>query len=270
MSRVIQAVSKLGELSPRTAAVVLSLRESLKHRGARRLWRDDDGDWSYAVGPTTLVSPFLTLEPPEDHIARAANHWSACVRPPFGGTVIDVGGGLGEDALLFASWVGATGRVLSIEADPLSFRCLSKTIVRSGARAVLPLHLAVGASEGFTRINVEADILARRTNASAGVEVRQAPLDGLMDEHRLQQVDLLKMNIEGAEIGALEGAQALLARTRAVIISCHDFIADSGGDPSMRTRERVENTLREAGFVLDARPDRGAPWLNDIVPAHRA
>lgn len=268
-SKILRVVERLGGVSPRAAGLVISVRESLKHRGVRRVWTDADGDWSYASGSTTLVSPFLTLEPPEHHIARAAHHWEGCRRPPIGGTVIDVGAGLGEDALLFASWVGPGGKVIAIEADPSISRCLGKTVSRSAAHAVLPLHLAVGEREGTTRINADQQFLARRTDVGSGVEVKLTTLDALSRERRLGRVDLLKMNIEGAEVPALEGARELLARTSAVVISCHDFIANRGGDESMRTKARVQQALRRAGFQVTDRPSRGADWLDDIVLADR-
>jgi tRNA G46 methylase TrmB len=50
-----------------------------------------------------------------------------CVKPPQrGDVVIDVGAGRGEDTLTFSRAVGRTGRVIAIEAHPLSFKILQR------------------------------------------------------------------------------------------------------------------------------------------------
>jgi hypothetical protein len=83
-------------------------------------------------------------------------------------------------------------------------------------------------------------------------------LDGIASELGIQQVDLLKMNIEGAEVDAMLGAGTLLDRTRHVCISCHDFLG-------MPTKAAVLALLAEHGFDVLTRDDAPEPWTRDYV-----
>lgn len=58
----------------------------------------------------------------------------------------------------------------------------------------------------------------------ARVEVRTARLDTLMQECDLQSIDILKMDIQGGEYAALEGAAAALAARRISIIALEVFM----------------------------------------------
>jgi hypothetical protein len=58
-----------------------------------------------------------------------------------------------------------------------------------------------------------------------------------------------------------------LRTARRVVVSCHDFVADDGGDPAMRTYEDVEAILRATGRRLSGRPDDPRPWVRCYVYA---
>ena len=53
--------------------------------------------------------------------------WFYRYQPAEGDVIVDVGAGIGDDALVFSRAVGGRGRVLSIEAHPATFRLLEKT-----------------------------------------------------------------------------------------------------------------------------------------------
>jgi hypothetical protein len=73
------------------------------------------------------------------------------------------------------------------------------------------------------------------------------------------------MNIEGAERLAIRGVGALLANTRHVCISCHDFLADDGGSEKLRTKAFVHEFLVEHGFEVSTRDDAPDPWTRDYL-----
>jgi hypothetical protein len=57
----------------------------------------------------------------------------------------------------------------------------------------------------------------------------------------------------------------LLAATRHVCISCHDFLADGGGPDELRTKSFVIQFLTEHGFEIRTREDAAEPWTRDYV-----
>ena len=102
-----------------------------------------------------------------------------------------------------------------------------------------------------------------------GILVDSVPLDVVARGHEIDRVDLVKMNIEGAESDALLGATDLLGRTSHAAISCHDFIGDNRDDDSFRTLESVERILTTAGFAIARRTSDPRPWIRDTLYASR-
>jgi hypothetical protein len=105
-------------------------------------------------------------------------------------------------------------------------------------------------------------------DAAVGERVPARSLDSLFDELGLERVDLLKMNIEGAEVDALTGMARHRRDIRNVAISCHDFLAERGGSPKFRTRSKVIELLEQWGFrILPSLDDAPEDWARDYVYA---
>jgi Methyltransferase FkbM domain len=99
----------------------------------------------------------------------------------------------------------------------------------------------------------------------------RSSLGSLFDELRIQHVDLLKMNIEGAEVDALAGMASHRYTVRNVAISCHDFLAERGGSQKFRTRSKVVALLEQSGFhLLPSLDDAPEDWARDYVYATRS
>jgi hypothetical protein len=110
---------------------------------------------------------------------------------------------------------------------------------------------------------LENTVLDEQSDGSR-VAVRARRLDDVVRELEIEEIDLLKMNIEGAERLALRGMTETLPKIRHLCISCHDFMADRGGPDEMRTRAFVMEFLEARGFVLTTR-DHAADWVRSYV-----
>jgi hypothetical protein len=102
-------------------------------------------------------------------------------------------------------------------------------------------------------------------NGAEGHVVEAVTLDELAERVGADRIDLLKMNIEGAERLALRGMAGIAPRVRHVVVSCHDFRADRGHGDVFRTRVEVTEALAEMGFDFTSRPDDPRPWVRDTV-----
>jgi FkbM family methyltransferase len=180
--------------------------------------------------------------------------------PQAGDVVFDVGAGIGAEALLFSRLVGPHGRVVSIEAHPGTFERLVGLCAANRLENVTPLQVAVTDTEGDVALSDGAHHLQNRLLDSdeAGIVVPARRLDTIATELGIGHIDLLKMNIEGAEQRALPGMGTLLARTRHVCISCHDFL----GVP---TKAAVFSLLAKHGFETHTRDDAPEAWTRDYV-----
>ena len=87
-------------------------------------------------------------------------------------------------------------------------------------------------------------------------------MDDILRELGVEEPSLVKMNIEGAEIGALLGMKETLRDFPHIAVSCHDSIADEGGDPAFRTYDEVMKILWYAGYDLRAAREDSRPWFS--------
>jgi FkbM family methyltransferase len=202
--------------------------------------------------------------------SNAQDHWFHLYKGRPGDLIIDIGAGKGEDTIAFSRTVGAAGRVISIEANPITFRCLLLFCELNHLRNVTPMNYAIVDKSGPVAMESteqwQADSISSTTGSTT---VAGLILDELVERENIQRVDFLKMNIEGAEIRAVEGMQNTFRITQALCISCHDFRANSGDGEHFRTKERIQAVVKQAGFRIVSRDADGRPYIADQVNAIR-
>jgi FkbM family methyltransferase len=141
-------------------------------------------------------------------------------RPHAGDVALDVGGCWGDTALFLAAAVGSEGRVISFEPTPAN-------------RDILTMNLSLN-PELATRISVcdaaasssVGELVYIPNRVSAGATVRNeregddmvalqtVTIDALVAEGTIPRVDFLKVDVEGADLGVLEGAAETIRSMR--------------------------------------------------------
>jgi FkbM family methyltransferase len=226
------------------------------------------GHWVHEWSTGVVTDLIMTSRPPEDWDVDTRDVALHRYVPSRGDTVIDVGAGVGHETRLLSQLVGPTGRVIAIEANPRVHACLADMVERNRLANVTCVPLAVGDHVGTVTFADSDDHLGNAATSGGTVEVASTTLDRLAVELGLERIDFVKMNIEGAEAAALRGMADALGRARSVCISCHDFLADAGADPAVRTKAAVTALLEGAGFALTTRDD-ARPWIADYVYGER-
>jgi FkbM family methyltransferase len=186
--------------------------------------------------------------------------------PREGDIIVDAGAGHGTEVLTFSRLVGQSGKVIAVEAHPEAVNELRKLCDREELGNVELVHAALAATSGVTRISdLEEPVFnSTVTVMNNGISVPATTLDEVLRGLGIADIDLLKMNIEGAEVEALEGFTQGIRRTRHVCIACHDFLADRDGAEQMRTRESVRGLLERAGFNVTSQSHE-LPWIADYL-----
>lgn len=241
-------------------------------RGGRQSFSvDESGRWVNHQPEATIVNPIAHTTSYVAYREWVLDNWCWKYVPQSGDTVIDVGAGIGEEAVVFSHLVGARGRVISIEAHPGTFACLQETIRRSHLSNVTALNLALGERDGIATISNSAEHLKNSIVAGEGAtEVPMRSLDSLARELGIGLVALLKMNIEGAERFAVPGMRESSPKVAHLCISCHDFLADRGDGEELRSKREVRAALLAFGYQLSTRPDHPDPWVRDYFYGSRA
>jgi FkbM family methyltransferase len=157
-----------------------------------------------------------------------------------GQTVFDLGANHGVYTLLGAAATGPGGRVHAFEANPRLANLTRLSAAINGYGEIVTVHpLAVGEAEGIAQLVFDhgwsgggslfrGDVAAGGVNE--GVACRVAALDALFPDPGFQ-VQVMKMDIEGAEGRALAGMPRLLERSpdlRLMLEFAPEMLAASG------------------------------------------
>lgn len=182
-------------------------------------------------------------------VREAEDCWFHVYRPSEGDVIVDVGAEIGTDTVVFARAVGPTGKVIAIEAQPQTYELLLRTCESNGLANVVPLNVAVADAKREERISSGAGLESNFIGVEDGEVVQADTLDNLLRD--LPRIDLLKMNIEGAEQLAIKAMEETLEKTAYLAIACHDFV-----DPEsawFRTMDKVAAYLTGKGFTIVTR-----------------
>ena len=140
-----------------------------------------------------------------------------------GMSVVDIGANIGYFTMLAASLVGPQGHVLAVEPNPRNVRLIEASRRANHFDHVTIAQSAAGRETGILILNTSysngttsalPDELGQLLSAESVSCLR---LDRLLDD--TATVDLIKVDVEGAEYNALLGAEATIRRCRPFIIS---------------------------------------------------
>ena len=226
-----------------------------------------DAAWIHRYRDGVVVRPDIAAQSPSILRTQTRDNFLSQYVPLSGDTVFDLGAGIGEDTLLFSELVGASGRVISFEAHPHTFECLATMVRLNGLQNVKSLNVAVADKPGELLITSFDSHLPNTvlTADSNGLRVRAETLDRIASRFGVTKIDLLKMNIEGAERLAIQGMQSVIGNTRFVAISCHDYVAAENGNDSFRTKSVVREFLIDNNFDVVTRDTDPRPWIRDTL-----
>ena len=176
-------------------------------------------------------------------------------------TVFDVGANVGELTLLFSRFVGERGSVHAFEAAAPVFANL-ETVCRIAQRRNVRLnHLAAADENKTIRLHVYDDALsgfnseAKRPLKDYGIdaepvnveEITATTIDDYCEKNKIENIDLLKIDVEGAELQVMRGARRMLESKR---IGCLTFefgqtTFDMGNRP-----EEIEVFLKAMNYKI--------------------
>jgi FkbM family methyltransferase len=157
--------------------------------------------------------------------------------------ILDCGANIGIASLFFCRlYPGA--QIIAFEADPALFAILNANLRANGAGAVETRQAALWTSTGTLTFHCEGSDSGMIGALPGAVEGRATIVPSLRLRDVIDEgpVDLLKLDIEGAEDDVLADCEPVLHRVKALVMDLHEF------DPSVRQAPRVLELLARAGF----------------------
>ena len=176
---------------------------------------------------------------------------------PDGGVFLDVGAHVGHWSLRLA---GKASRVIAVEANPATAKTLRRHVAMNGLANIEVIEAAAW--------DEDADLILSDPNGQTeGGSTRVLPAGGLPSEavgyrlddllHEEPRIDLVKLDVEGADIRALRGMAETLARCRpALLIEDHSIYG-------YYERADLEATLGGLGYGWEVAHSGETVWMPD-------
>lgn len=215
---------------------------------------------------TRLMNALRSALPPTPLVMLALNSWEQettrlfrrLLRPDM--RVVDAGAQIGYYTLLAAMEVGPAGHVYAFEPDPDSLPLLRRNVRTGGYEGwvtVVPMALSdrrgdadlfLGKGEGISSLYRTRDSTRGSEMVDRGsARVKVVSLDAYFADLGWPRIDLIKMDIEGAERLALAGMVELARRNshlKLIVEFCPQHIRDAGA-----TVDDFFDALRHVGLT---------------------
>lgn len=168
-------------------------------------------------------------------------------------TVVDLGGNNGLSALFFhRRYPDATIYVL--EPDKSNFEALKKNT--AGIDKIIAINKAIWKENGTVNLSSTESWAIRIDNEGANV-AEAISMKSLMESYKIDQIDVLKIDIEGAEKEIFESSTDFLANTRNLTIELHDWMRPGCAEPFFRSLNNYSykyNINHENTVITDLKP----------------
>ena len=184
-----------------------------------------------------------------------------------GDVFIDAGACYGIFALVAAKLVGEMGRVLAFEPAADASAVLHRNIALNGFANVLQRRVALSDRSGTTPLFIDADqsrnSLGGNASADACQSVETSTLDEELARARLNHVEVVKIDAEGAEELVLRGAKLALASYHPVVI--FEVNPEAASNLGLRS-DGAWNLLRKHGYRFLGMDNRGFLHVRTSLP----
>jgi FkbM family methyltransferase len=155
-------------------------------------------------------------------------------RPKEGDTVVDIGAHMGRYTITSSKSAGASGKVIAVEAHPYNFRILQHNLRLNKLKNVSALNWAVYSKKARLKLYLPDEDLgytmhhSLMTNYLASkyskeierryIEVEADTLDNLLKIRGINEVNWIKIDVEGAEYEVLRGSKEILSTSPRISI----------------------------------------------------
>lgn len=167
----------------------------------------------------------------------------------YGDVVLDIGAYAGGSAFSFSQRVGPTGCVIALEPDRQNLASLMRNIEDHNLTNVIVEPAALWDQDGESSFEAEgfmgSSLTAVLARKSSVITVQTFTLETLLARHGLNQVQFIKMDIEGAELRVLNQAMPVLQKLHPRMVIEPHFLDYNQG---ILNTSVLQSILHKGGF----------------------
>lgn len=206
-----------------------------------------------STGDRLVADPF-------DHLAEGVKR-DGCYEPAVvrlfervirrGMVALDIGANVGHHTVMLSRLVGPTGRVHAFEPDPRTFVDLRTNVQANRGANVQIINSALAAETGKAPLyrGTESMVSSLRPTVHSGIDATSVAVDTLdrwSATSQLSRIDFIKLDVEGAELAVLRGAEKTLRRWQPLLVTEVSIHGKGFGNDHMD----VTAALRSQGYAL--------------------
>jgi len=179
-----------------------------------------------------------------------------------GMNAVDIGAHIGYYSVLFSKWVGNKGKVFCFEPEPDNFKLLLKNKRANHSKNLVLFQKAVSNIDGSTNLFLNAEnkgdhrildfYVSGNDESRQKIKIDCIKLDSVISAR--QKIDVIKMDIQGAEMLALQGMNEILTNnpTMTMLIEFWPFAIEKSG---YRPEQFLEK-IRQYEFTISILKDK--------------
>ncbi len=167
-----------------------------------------------------------------------------------GDIVLELGAFCGFGTMKISEMVGEKGKVIAVEADKINYKILEKNIVNNNLKNVKIINKGIWNSKGKLSLFKESNqrnslVKDLLSNIESKEKIEVDTVDNILKDLEIESVDFVTMEINAAEIEALQGMNKVLSQKNIRIIAAGWY--EYEGKEAWR---KIKEILEEFGFTV--------------------
>ncbi|WP_449398231.1 FkbM family methyltransferase [Chryseobacterium wanjuense] len=150
--------------------------------------------------------------------------------------IVDLGAHIGLTSI-YLSLKYPDAKIIAVEASPENFLLLKENT--SSFKNIECVNAAIYFEDGTVNFGGE-ELSYNQKISDSGIEIKAISVESLMKEYKLNQINLLKIDIEGGEVELLRKNNSWLEKVENIIIEIHQDY----------TQEHLNKDLVPFGFTI--------------------
>lgn len=166
-----------------------------------------------------------------------------------GDIVLDCGAYCGTTVYYFSQLAGETGKVIALEPDKENYKALLKNIKIHNLKNVIPLNMCLWDKKGKLGFNTEGNLGSCLSSIHGEIPstfVDATSIQDIINDYKIDKIDFIKMDIEGAEINVIESVKDYLKKNTVNLAIASYHLVD--GQMTYKTLEKI---FEEIGYTYE-------------------